>query len=269
VRRGGRVVAAVAGAGLARGYLTWLRARPPGGPSRWEQENYAGRMVSRIGGPAHALGVLTATQVVRGDRRARAAATVAICTAGVVGVYDDLAGDTSARGLAGHGAELAAGRLTTGSVKVLGLAVGGLCAGRFLHRNWRDSATAGVVIAGCANLGNLLDLRPGRAIKSALAAGSFGLRGPASEPVGAALGAAAALLPDDLGERVMLGDAGAGALGAVVGVGLTAGASRSRLRTLLAAVVALNVASEFVSFSAVIERVPVLRLLDRVGGRHH
>jgi UDP-GlcNAc:undecaprenyl-phosphate GlcNAc-1-phosphate transferase len=88
-------------------------------------------------------------------------------------------------------------------------------------------------------------------------------------PEGAALtpvvGAAVGLLPDDLGERLMLGDAGANALGAVLGVGavLTLGPwSRVVLAVVLAA---LNLAAEMVSFSRVIDRVGPLRLLDRLG----
>jgi UDP-N-acetylmuramyl pentapeptide phosphotransferase/UDP-N-acetylglucosamine-1-phosphate transferase len=72
-------------------------------------------------------------------------------------------------------------------------------------------------------------------------------------------------LPDDLGERLMLGDAGSNAIGAVLGVGavLTLGPwSRVALAAVLAA---LNLAAEMVSFSRVIDRVAPLRLLDRLG----
>jgi hypothetical protein len=187
--------------------------------------------------------------------------------AAAVGAYDDLSGDATARGLTGHGAQLVQGRLTSGTVKVAGLSAGGLAAAALLRRNARDTLLAGALIAGCANLANLLDLRPGRAIKAGLLAGLPALAGPAGVPAAAGLGAAAALLPDDLAERLMLGDTGAGALGAVVGVGLAAGASRTRLQRLLAAVAGLVVASEFVSFSRVIDAVPALRFVDRLGRR--
>jgi hypothetical protein len=182
-------------------------------------------------------------------------------------MYDDLAGDETARGLAGHGSQLAAGEVTTGAVKVVGLGAAGLAAGVLLRRRMRDAVVAGALIAGCANLGNLLDLRPGRTIKTGLVAGLGALAGPTGASVASGLGAAAALLPDDLSERVMLGDSGAGALGAVVGVGLASAATTSALRRRLAVVSALVVASEFVSFSRVIESVPPLRVLDQLGRR--
>ena len=73
-----------------------------------------------------------------------------------------------------------------------------------------------------ANLGNLLDRRPGRALKVgviawiplAIVAGSDVL-GVALAPV---IGAFLATFPDDLAERLMLGDAGANVLGAVLGL---------------------------------------------------
>jgi UDP-GlcNAc:undecaprenyl-phosphate/decaprenyl-phosphate GlcNAc-1-phosphate transferase len=255
------------GAALARGFLTGLRAKPPGGDAHWEQVNYADRSVSRLGGPAYALAVCTALPFVTGPVRARTATAIAVTTAAAVGVYDDLVGDTSSRGLAGHGAALASGRVTTGVVKVVALGVGGVTAGAVLRDGWHDVAVAGALVAGAANLANLLDLRPGRAIKASLVPAAAGLPGAAGGPVAAGLGAALALLPDDLGERVMLGDSGAGALGAVLGVGAAASASSRGLRRMLAVVAALNIASEFISFSDVIERVPFLRTIDRIGRR--
>jgi hypothetical protein len=80
-------------------------------------------------------------------------------------------------------------------------------------------------------------------------------------------GAALALLPEDLGERAMLGDAGANALGAMLGAA-AAGALPWRARiALLAGIAALTVASEKVSFTRVIEATAPLRWLDMAGRR--
>src|SRR4029077_12392566 len=74
------------------------------------------------------------------------------------------------------------------------------------------------LVAGGANLLNLFDLRPGRGLKVAAASGAL-LGAAGQDSVAAPLGAGLALLPEDLGERAMLGDAGAHALGAMVAHG--------------------------------------------------
>ena len=80
-------------------------------------------------------------------------------------------------------------------------------------------------------------------------------------------GPALALLPEDLGEHAMLGDAGANAAGALLGVAAVAGAGPRARAALLAGVVALTLASEKVSFTRVIEATPGLREVDRLGRR--
>jgi hypothetical protein len=81
------------------------------------------------------------------------------------------------------------------------------------------------------------------------------------------LGVAAGLLPDDLDERVMLGDCGANALGALLGVGLAARTGPWGRAGLLIGLAALTAASEKVSFTKVIEATPGLRELDALGRR--
>ncbi|HVT20895.1 MAG TPA: hypothetical protein VHE57_05870, partial [Mycobacteriales bacterium] len=76
--------------------------------------------------------------------------------------------------------------------------------------------------------------------------------------------AGAALVPD-LQERAMLGDCGAGALGAAVGWSLAMRPSRITRIAAAAGVVGATLASERHSFSAVIDANPVLRRLDRLG----
>jgi hypothetical protein len=63
----------------------------------------------------------------------------------------------------------------------------------------------------------------------------------------------------------MLGDAGANLLGFAVGIALVTGASDAVLVALAAALVVLNVMAETVTLSRVIDVVPPLRWLDRLG----
>jgi hypothetical protein len=123
------------------------------------------------------------------------------------------------------------------------------------------------LVAGTANLINLLDLRPGRAGKAGALVAAATLGGPAGGLVAGPLGATLAALPEDLGERIMLGDCGANALGALLGLRLASIPGRAPRAGLLAGVVALTLASEKVSFTKVIEATPGLRDLDRLGRR--
>jgi hypothetical protein len=75
------------------------------------------------------------------------------------------------------------------------------------------------------------------------------------------------VLPADLGERVMLGDCGANAVGALLGLRLAALPGRGSRAGLLGVVTALTLASEKVSFTRVIESTAGLRELDRLGRR--
>ncbi|CCH78783.1 conserved hypothetical protein [Nostocoides japonicum T1-X7] len=124
------------------------------------------------------------------------------------------------------------------------------------------------VVAGSANLANLLDLRPGRTLKaSVIAAAPLVLARDEGTSTTAAvvLGAAAGLLPDDLAGRSMLGDTGANAAGALVGTALLGALGLRGRLVALAVLTGLTVVSERVSFTAVIESTPGLRELDRLG----
>ena len=271
-----RAALTVAGAVAVRAGLVGagqLTARDAGSP--WRRTNYAGRPVTLLGGPALAVAA-TATAAAGAPVGQRVAAVVVGAVAGVVGGYDDLAGarpeQARDKGFAGHLAALRSGRVSAGAVKVAGIGAAAAVAAVLTRRGSGAGAlvdgvlTTGLV-AGTANLLNLLDLRPGRAGKAALlmAAGTVG--GPAGGLVAGPLGAALGVLPDDLGERVMLGDCGANAIGALLGLRLAALSSRAGRAGLLAGITALTLASEKVSFTRVIESTPGLRELDRLGRR--
>jgi len=265
----GRFGQAAAGAIAARLAGTALQSAPPGGAARWARTNHRGEAVTLLEGPALALAGALAVGAVGGGARARTAAALAAAGAGAFGAYDDLAGSTASKGFRGHLGALRRGEVTSGLVKVGGIGATGLLAGAVLRDGLVDRVLAGGVVAGSANLVNLFDLRPGRALKVGLVAAAplASSGGPGAGVAATTLGAAAALLPEDLAEQSMLGDAGANALGALVGAAYAAGASRRSLALGLVALVALTAASERISYSQVIDATPPLAWLDRLGRR--
>ena len=261
------LVTSLVAAGTARAAYALLTARPPGGAKTWTRINHRGEPVTLLEGPAAAAGAVAAVAVSPGvPARARAAAALAGAGAAGFGGYDDLAGSGDRRGFRGHLSALREGQLTTGAVKIGGIGATGVAAAAMLGGSPVDVAINAGLVAGSANLLNLFDLRPGRAIKVALAAAA-GLRAPVAPGAAAVAGSAAALLGEDLGERAMLGDAGANALGAVLGTAAAASLPRGVRLAALAGITGLTAASEVVSFTKVIERTAPLRRLDMLGRR--
>jgi len=202
----------------------------------------------------------------------RARSLVLLCVLGfcLLGLLDDVLGSDVDRGFRGHLAALGEGRLTTGAVKLAGgvamsLVVCAPRAGR--SPGWLVADAA--IVALSANLGNLFDRRPGRAVKVAglafvaLLVGTAGAR--VLGGVALVMGAAVAVLFDDLHERLMMGDSGSNVLGAVLGLGVVLACGPAARIGVLLAVAALNALGEVVSFSRVIDAVAPLRALDRAG----
>jgi UDP-GlcNAc:undecaprenyl-phosphate/decaprenyl-phosphate GlcNAc-1-phosphate transferase len=208
---------------------------------------------------------------------------VAVLGFGLLGFVDDLLGDGSSRGFRGHLASLRSGVLTTGALKLLG---GGVLAlylafpPAHLGSDRYQLLVDASVIALAANLANLFDRAPGRVTKVALVASipllvatptGLDLAGPSftQPPVATVfvVGAAVGLLVPELRERLMLGDTGANALGAALGLAVVYGVSPDARLGTAVVLLALNLASERVSFSRVIASTPGLRHLDELG-RH-
>ncbi|MGK5682320.1 hypothetical protein [Actinoplanes sp. URMC 104] len=264
------------GAAAGRAALAWIRRDQHAGAL--ERTNFHGRTVTLAGGPALALGATTAAALGAPGGRLAAAAVTAGAVSGAVGLYDDVVGNRpeqkAAKGFAGHLGALREGQVTSGLVKIAGVGTAALAASALIGsgRSSRAGRTTDVlvgagVIAGMANLLNLLDLRPGRAIKAGAIIGApLALRRGGGIAAGT-LGASAALLPDDLGEEIMLGDSGANALGALLGVALVARSGPAGRLAALTVLGALTAASEKVSFTRVIQDTPWLRTIDELGRR--
>jgi UDP-N-acetylmuramyl pentapeptide phosphotransferase/UDP-N-acetylglucosamine-1-phosphate transferase len=208
-------------------------------------------------------------------------APIAIYALGVLalGLLDDAFGERAAagagseralaRGWRGHGAALLRGELSTGALKAagsLGLALLTMSMLTLSHGRWL-LATAVLVLA--TNAFNLLDLRPGRAVKAfALLGLGLGLGSGSPRQLWAlGLFAAPALVAGlyDLRERAMLGDTGANLLGALAGLWLVLALSGTGQLIALALLLALTIYGELRSISDFIERTPGLRQLDSVG----
>ena len=264
VKETSRAVVAVTSAAVAVAAERSLR-RYAQRSARWQRVNYRDRRVLLSAGPAATGAALMAT----GGLVGAPAAVLAGVSAAGLGLYDDLFGDSHARGLAGHLRALRAGRVTTGLGKLVGLVAAGLTAGLIERRRLAPALVDAALIAGTANLVNLLDLRPGRALKvvGLAATCSTTMDGPAGAVAAATAAAAAAAMPADLAEQVMIGDCGANGLGALLGWSLASGLGRRARVAALGVVVGLTLASERVSFTAVIEQTPWLAAIDNWGRR--
>jgi len=194
---------------------------------------------------------------------------------GALGFVDDVLGGDAERGWKAHLRALAAGRLSAGGVKLFGGGALALMLASAAGSTASGSggilrlAADGALVALAANLANAFDRAPGRTIKVSLVAWAALMvaagGGAAAVALGPVMGAALGLLPEDLGERLMLGDAGANALGAALGLAalLTLGPGTRLVVT--GVLLVLNVAADVISFTKVIRNTPALDRLDRLG----
>jgi len=216
------------------------------------------------------------------------------------GLIDDIGGSKSSRGFKGHLKALAHGRLTTGALKLFGIGIAALLLSYRLI-SWNRPAPVGpysstlawwivaVILMGgsialSANFVNLCDLRPGRATKVSMALLVVGflwriismLLSGHNESLYLSvitefavllifLGPMYVTLLYDLQEQGMLGDAGANPSGFIAGAYIVSHFGLVGLIVYFVIMLALNLISEKVSFSRVIESNPLLSRLDLIG----
>jgi UDP-N-acetylmuramyl pentapeptide phosphotransferase/UDP-N-acetylglucosamine-1-phosphate transferase len=191
-----------------------------------------------------------------------------------LGLIDDtLGGPPGAapgpRGWRGHGGAALRGELSTGTVKAVGSLGLALLATSYVNPSIGRWLLAAAVLVLATNALNLLDLRPGRAIKGFVLIGvglTIGVR--ELRPLwtlGLFVGPALVAGAYDLREEAMLGDTGANLLGALAGLWLVITLGQTGQLIALALLLVVTVYGELRSISELVARVPLLRELDSFG----
>jgi UDP-GlcNAc:undecaprenyl-phosphate GlcNAc-1-phosphate transferase len=191
-----------------------------------------------------------------------------------LGLIDDTLGDPPGaapgpRGWRGHGAAALRGELSTGTVKAVGSLGLALLVTDYANPSVGRWLLAAAVLVLATNALNLLDLRPGRAIKVFVLIGA-GLTIGVRElrplwTLGLFVGPALVAGAYDLREEAMLGDTGANPLGALAGLWLVITLGQTGQLIALALLVIVTVYGELSSISELVSRVPLLRGLDSWG----
>lgn len=254
------------------------------------RSNYAGRDVPVPTGIAIALCAFVALGVAAPldrlvDDKILGGTGLAVSILYVVGVsllgtIDDLVGTPAIegnlgrrdpRGWRGHAKAVLRGGFSTGAMKAVGaLGLAAYAVGVLVADDGEYLLGIALVVL-TTNVFNLLDLRPGRALKVFFVL-IFGLTlgawtvGPVWA-FGVLIGSLPLLFRYDLGELGMLGDAGSNALGAIAGLWMVLVLSPLAQGIALALVVLVTLYGEFRSISELIDRTPVLRFLDSTGRR--
>lgn len=241
--------------------------------SRWGRlvvENHRGKPVPRTLGILLAGGATVSAVIVvavTGARPAGSAGAASLMLIFGVGLLDDLV-PGGPRGLRAHLRALSEGRITTGVLKVVVITACSIVTVGLLGLGVVASVSGVALLAGCANLGNALDVRPGRALK---VFAPILLIGVALAPMAlhpALPGLALCSLPAlrrDLAERDMLGDGGANLLGFAGGLVLLLSLPEAVVPLAALAAVGLNLLADTVGLSTVIARSRFLSALDRLG----
>jgi UDP-N-acetylmuramyl pentapeptide phosphotransferase/UDP-N-acetylglucosamine-1-phosphate transferase len=186
----------------------------------------------------------------------------------LLGFVDDvLAG--SSRGFRGHASAAIKGSFSSGLLKALGTLGLALLVASSLPGSDSEFLLAAAVLVLATNAFNLLDLRPGRAVKTfLLLALCLTVATQITEPLkalGLFIGPMLVCAWYDLREKAMLGDAGSNVIGAMAGVLIVLTLDTGEQVVALVVLVIINLYGEFRSISTVIEKVPGLRHLDSLG----
>ncbi|QUH20714.1 glycosyltransferase [Alkaliphilus sp. B6464] len=194
---------------------------------------------------------------------------IGIMTMAVIGLIDDLIGNRNTLGFKGHIKSLLKGKLTTGGLKAI---VGGLISiliGSLFSFHIIEIVVNSLIIALFTNLINLLDLRPGRAIKGFLTiAILFIIIGLSKETriiLGSIIAYAIGYFPQDIKAKSMMGDIGSNTLGITLGIVAVISYTMTVKYIILALLVLIQIIAEKYSITEIIKKNSILNFLDELG----
>lgn len=186
-----------------------------------------------------------------------------------LGFIDDILGDKKERGFIGHFGSLINGKLTTGGLKALGAAVISLVVVYYISDTVTETFISWLTLLFVTNFINLLDLRPGRALKMFTAGLLFLFVFTwqldiwyLAIPILATL---TFYFPMDISAEAMMGDTGANLLGGVLGYFIIQTVGVLGEGVILFSIALVNLYSERNSLSAYIEKNRVLDFFDKMG----
>ncbi|MTI68312.1 MAG: phospho-N-acetylmuramoyl-pentapeptide-transferase [Firmicutes bacterium] len=188
---------------------------------------------------------------------------------GLVGFIDDVMGNNIIKGFKGHIKALIVGKLTTGGLKAISGLVCSIIYSIVISDNIYNLIINIIIISLFTNLINLLDLRPGRAIKAFIIIGVLllftSLKLEYNFLLFSAIGIILVVFPLDLKGKVMIGDIGSNSLGMTLGIYCVTTQSINYKIIILIILISLHIFSEYYSFSKVISKIKVLNFIDTLG----
>lgn len=184
------------------------------------------------------------------------------------GILDDIIGNRDVSGLKGHFKSLLNGKLTTGGFKALFGGFIGLVISIAISKNIYDIVINTLIIALSTNLINLLDLRPGRAIKGYLLISIvllFTLGEYTRNLLLLIFPNVIAYFNQDLKAKAMMGDTGSNVLGISIGILFVMGYPLKVRLIWLAFLIFIHILTEKYSLTKIIENNKFLNFIDKLG----
>jgi UDP-N-acetylmuramyl pentapeptide phosphotransferase/UDP-N-acetylglucosamine-1-phosphate transferase len=212
------------------------------------------------------VGVLPFSLVKNMDKSVIYVAAVALT--GFLGFMDDMLADTGIKGIKAHLSAAGTGKSSVGWLKIL-IGIGtGFIVSAYFHLNWLVWPLYTLLFALSMNFINILDLRPGRAVKGFLlnflvitvlvGFGSVWIFIPVFTFLLAYIGG-------ELKEIYMMGDTGANLLGGIIGLYAVWELNMVEASVFLGVYLFIHIFAEYRSISGYIESNRLLNFIDCIG----